>query len=275
MKALLQAFAKRLGIYERARASRLYNIYWSIFDPSVSRGPRAEMGFYRNVLSGLKPGDLVFDIGANQGHKAGVFLRLGAKLVAVNPDLLNVASMTRAYHRFRLRRPKLTIIGQAVSSSLGTATFWIDTPGGAKNTLSEKWVDTLRSDESKFGVKLGFTSKLTVATTTLDRLIEQYGLPFFIKIDVEGHEYATLLGLSRPVPFLSFEMNLPEFLDDGIRCLRRLNDLDAGGRFNLLADSDASVGLLMPAWLPCQEFIEQLSTSKCASVEVFWRSSLA
>ncbi len=274
MKAFLQKIAKHIGIYERARASFLYNIYWSILDPTVLRGPRAEVKFYQSVLMGFKPGDLVFDIGANEGHKSGVFLKLGARVIAVDPDPLNVASMTRAFHRLRLRRPKMTIVGQAVSNSPGIATFWIDTPGGAKNTLSEKWVETLRSDQTKFGSTLEFASKLSVATTTLDRLIEQHGRPFFIKIDVEGHEYAVLQGLSRPVPYLSFEMNLPEFLDEGLRCVRRLNELDAGGEFNLLADSEASTGLSLAAWLPCQEFIEALSASKCASVEVFWRSNL-
>ena len=44
-----------------------------------------------------------------------------------------------------------------------------------------------------------------VPVTTLDALIDRYGLPAFCKIDVEGFEEAVVRGLSRPIPSVSFE----------------------------------------------------------------------
>ena len=46
---------------------------------------------------------------------------------------------------------------------------------------------------------------ITVPCLTLDRLIHDHGRPAFLKIDVEGFEDRVLMGLSRPVPALSFE----------------------------------------------------------------------
>ena len=60
--------------------------------------------------------------------------------------------------------------------------------------------------------------------TTLDLLVAEYGLPVFIKIDVEGFEINVLRGLTKPVRCLSFEF-VPEFTSNAIECLRYLTQL--------------------------------------------------
>jgi hypothetical protein len=44
-----------------------------------------------------------------------------------------------------------------------------------------------------------------VEVSTLDALIDSFGIPSFCKIDVEGYEYEVLKGLTQPIPSLSFE----------------------------------------------------------------------
>ncbi|HEY2341489.1 MAG TPA: FkbM family methyltransferase, partial [Chthoniobacteraceae bacterium] len=63
----------------------------------------------------------------------------------------------------------------------------------------------------------------TVELVTLDGLIAQFGVPDFIKIDVEGFELEVLSGLSRSVPLISLEWT-PELTDNLLQCI----DLLAG-----------------------------------------------
>jgi hypothetical protein len=105
----------------------------------------------------------------------------------------------------------------AVSDSVGTHTMWVDAPGSAKNTLNPKWVDTLRTDAQRFGTTLQFAQELEVKTTTLEELFRIHGRPYYIKIDVEGHEPAVLKGLQSAVPYVSFEVNLPEFKPEAVQ----------------------------------------------------------
>ena len=46
-----------------------------------------------------------------------------------------------------------------------------------------------------------------VPTTTLDSIIEEYGEPNYVKVDVEGYEFEVFLGLTKLIPncIFSFE----------------------------------------------------------------------
>jgi FkbM family methyltransferase len=271
LKTHVQLILKRMGLYNRLKASPLYGVYWRVANRSLVDDRGKEVAFYRNLLKGLHPGGLIFDVGANQGTKTDVFLRLGARVVAVEPDETNQHILIERYLRFRLTRTPVVIVGKAVSDKSAVETMWIDEPGSAKNTLSGKWVETLRNDGTRFGQRLTFALRKEIPTTTLDQLVTKYGLPFFIKIDVEGYELSVLRGLRRPVPYLSFEVNLPEFRPEGLQCVEVLGRLAAEGRFNYAAD--CRQGLAREDWLGPQEFSRVLSQCEDKSIEVFWKTS--
>lgn len=272
VKGRLQNSIQRLGVYERARSSWIYDLYWAIVNKQIIDDRRSEIIFYRILLQGFRKGDLVFDIGANQGYKTGIFLKLGARVVAVDPDEISQRILKQRFLMYRLKTNPLTIVGKAVSNERTTRTMWIDTPGSAKNTLSLKWAEVLRADDSRFGDRLRFDHSKDVETISLEQLIATHGPPFFVKIDVEGHELSVLRGLKQPIPYLSFEVNLPEFKQEGLECIRVLSDLAADSEFAY--SDDCRFGLAGNRWFAKEEFAVTLESCSAASVEVFWRTPL-
>jgi hypothetical protein len=148
--------------------------------------------------------------------------------------------------------------------------MWVNEPGSAKNTLNTKWVETLQTNAERFGNTLQFAEQVEVETITLEELIRTYGRPFYIKIDVEGHEAKVLRGLKSVVPFVSFEVNLPEFKPEAIECAGLLEQLSQSGRFNYTVDCRA--GMASPVWLEYEAFLRLIDSCKEPSIEVFWRA---
>jgi FkbM family methyltransferase len=228
------------------------------------------------VLDGFRQGDVIFDIGANAGDKTDVFLRLGARVVAVEPDEANQKILRERFVRYRLTQKRVTIVGKAVSDADAIETMWIDGPGSAVNTLNHKWVEILKNDKNRIEYpldSLDFARKKEVETTTLDRLIITYGLPFFVKIDVEGYELKVLRGLQQALPYLSFEVNLPEFKREGLECIELLRSLAPDGTFNYAAD--CKYGLALDRWVDSGQISRTVKQCSDKSIEVFWKGTVA
>ena len=253
------------------RSSFIRDAYWALAHRDRWESLRQEVAFYEKVLVGLKRGDLMFDIGANQGSKTDVFLRLGARIIAVEPDEACSTTLNDRFRRFRIRPRPVTIITRAVSNRVGTEEMLIDGPGSAVNTMSPKWAETLRKNRAMFAYGhcgLEFNRRKLVETTTIDELITQHGVPFFVKIDVEGHELSAIRGLHRPVPYLSFEVNLPEFRPEALECIRVLGDLAQRSCFNYT--SDCTHGLALQDWVPPKNFSAILAGCSEGAIEIFW-----
>ena len=83
-----------------------------------------------------------------------------------------------------------------------------------------------------------------MTVTTLDAAVAQFGVPAFVKVDVEGFEAEVLAGLSQPVRSGSIEF-AAEALETTFRCVDRLVRL-ADYRFQLSLQESTSFWL--PGW---------------------------
>jgi FkbM family methyltransferase len=274
LKEKVQSGLRRAGVYQRVKTSFAYDLYCGLANNGIIEDRQKEVDFYRTLLRGLRRSDLFFDIGANAGDKTNVFLRLGARVVAVEPDEFNQQVLRERFLCYRLVPKPVVIVGKAVGDSVGVETMWIDAPGSALNTLSRKWADTLHEDKTRIEntTDVGeFRQEKSVEMTTLQQLIDLHGRPFFVKIDVEGYEQLVLKGLHCPVPYLSFEVNLPEFRQEGLQCIEMLRDLAADGQFNYAFD--CKCGLALSPWQGAEEFSKAFRSCSDKCIEVFWRTA--
>jgi len=148
----------------------------------------------------IKPGDSVFDCGANHGyHTADFSERVGeAGIVHAfepNPELFSGL----------LGRPNVRLWPFAVGDRLSVETFILP--------LGFDQVGSLVDPQDWMGKT--DVRKLTVIQAPIDTLVEAVEKPVsFIKIDVERHEAACLVGLQETIrkynPIIVYENNTPE-----------------------------------------------------------------
>ena len=153
----------------------------------------------RLYRSFIQPGDLVVDVGAHVGDRVASFRRLGARVVAVEPQraMARVLRLLYGYSRF------VAIEEMAVGRAPGRARMMINADNPTVSSVSPAFVDAARGAPGWETQR--WTGSADVVVTTLDALIEKHGRPTFIKLDVEGFEAEALEGLSRAVHALSFE----------------------------------------------------------------------
>jgi FkbM family methyltransferase len=147
----------------------------------------------------INDGDLVFDVGSHVGDRVASFSRLGARVVAVEPQPAMVAVLKFLHGR----NPAVTIEAVAVGREAGSANLIINPRNPTVSSASQEFVSAAHNAPGWEGQR--WTRTVQVPATTLDDLIGKYGTPVFIKIDVEGFEAEALAGLTHPVKALSFE----------------------------------------------------------------------
>ncbi|HDY88864.1 MAG TPA: FkbM family methyltransferase [bacterium] len=191
----------------------------------------------------IKPGDLVFDVGANIGNKTKLYLELGAKVVCFEPQNDCIGVLKRKYQH----NNDVTIEQVGLADKEGELEFFQCSLANTLSTFSRECTKEGRFAQHNFR----WNKKSVVPVTTLDKMIAKYGVPSFCKIDVEGFEYSVIKGLSRPIQCISFECNI-ELVDQAAKSLEYLSSLGYT-RFNMAIGERGQ--FLFDGWLSKDELI--------------------
>ena len=147
----------------------------------------------------VQAGALVFDIGSHVGDRIAAFRRLGARVVACEPNPSLVPTLRHLYGHDDMVALKPVAVGAAA----GEIELSINVDNPTVSTASTDFVKASQGAPGWEGQQ--WDKRVKVPVTTLDALIARHGAPAFMKIDVEGFEAEALVGLTQPVAALSFE----------------------------------------------------------------------
>ncbi len=206
------------------------------FDTGKLNEHLSRISFFQKFV---RPGDLCFDIGCNVGHLSEALLDVGARIIAVDPqaDCIEEARARVGRHK------RIEFVCTAVGAGEGSAQLYV-ADSSVVSSLKAEWYED-------------HTSTIEVPVTTLDKLIEQFGAPHYIKIDVEGFEVEVLKGLSHKINCVSFEYHTGhklESIDNTIDCLNRIRMLQDGSVVNVNLNNEPVYRF--PSWMELDSFID-------------------
>ena len=185
---------------------------------------------------------MIFDVGCHNGQDSVFYLKKGFKVVAIEA---NPALCTELRQRFadQLAKGQFVLVEKAIAEEAGEVAFYLNEKESVRSTI--------RPGHAELAASLGKPPiKTVVPSTTFSALIEEFGVPYYMKVDIEGADMLCIEGLlpfdERPV-FISTEypFSLTEQINE-LLLFRRL------GYENFQLIDQMSVPSQVPSW-PARE----------------------
>ena len=182
------------------------------------------------------PGDLVYDIGANNGKKSKCFARLGARVIAIEPSLECIEKIKTLLEN-ELNTGLVVLLPHAIGAEHGTITLHQFHEHGLNASASARFIKAVNLPSVCYEVQV----------VPIEEVIATQGRPKFIKIDVEGMDAEILRALVTKPDLLSFEFNMsPDLLPITLECVAEVNRM---GFSKANFTSAADTVLLKKEWI--------------------------
>lgn len=147
--------------------------------------------------------DLIFDVGMHNGDDTAFYLAKGFSVVAVEANPLLAQEGERRFRK-EITSGKLTILNIGIGDKIGTFPFYV-------NGQHSEW----SSFDKEIGSRVSLKETIDVPMNTLEQTLKTFGVPYYLKLDIEGYEFIALrqlAALSVKPKFVSIENGFPEMV---------------------------------------------------------------
>jgi FkbM family methyltransferase len=123
----------------------------------------------------------------HKGEDTGFYLQKGFSVIAIEAHTDFCMECKQKFQN-DIDSGKLVIINKAISDNAGPVSFYINEKNSVWGTINPEW--------AKRNKARGFRShQVTIESITIKDVIQQYGVPHYMKIDIEGADTLCLKGL--------------------------------------------------------------------------------
>jgi FkbM family methyltransferase len=157
---------------------------------------------------------MYFDIGSNIGNWSLENVKDCDKIIAIEASPITFKKLSE-----NCKNNKIVLLNYAVCNNDGKDITFYHSKIDTLSTINKDWLTEKTSRFYNYPYM-----EIKCKTITIDKLIEIYGIPDLIKIDVEGGEYDCILSLTQKVNLLCFEW-ASEVNDITFNCLDYLFQL--------------------------------------------------
>jgi len=120
---------------------------------------------------------LIYDIGMHTGQDTLFYLKSGYNVLAIEADPILVEKANLKFKKF-IDSGQLTILNIGIAESEGVLPFY-------RNLRLTEW----SSFDKTMGSRSGQYEVIDIPCTSTKKLFEQYGIPYYLKVDIEGFDY--------------------------------------------------------------------------------------
>ena len=130
---------------------------------------------------------LIFDIGCNNGEDSDFYLKKGFTVVAVEANPTSCAELRRRFAG-EIAAGRFILVDKAIAEQAGEITFYL-------NTVGSGWGTTMPDYAERSTSYAGDITTLVVEAIQFSTLLKKFGVPYYLKIDIEGSDVICLEGL--------------------------------------------------------------------------------
>jgi FkbM family methyltransferase len=131
--------------------------------------------------------DLIYDVGMFNGNDTAYYLMKGYRVLAIEANPL-LAQAGAERFKDEIAKGKLTVLNCGVSERAGHADFWVCDENSFWSSFDKSRIEIEHRGHPFHAVQ--------VPCRTFENILKEYGVPFYLKSDIEGFDHLCVDALS-------------------------------------------------------------------------------